>query len=301
MEYRITKEELGNELLFCTLIALEKCMQRHGLPLYVVGARARDVAMRLMKADEPKRRTEDLDVAIAVDDWAAFDEICHTLQENHFKRYKNTQKFFYKGENGELDFEVDVVPFGGVAVDEKIAWPPEGNPVMSVKCFNDVMKEAVQVIIEDQVSVKIAPLCGQFLIKLDTWHDRHNVTDKDAEDMLFILKSYLDIQLLYKEDNVPPEVVTFRDEDASPIVWGAQWLAYDISKLLSTEHLKFYSDFVSKELAQEENSELIYHFMRYWGGDMDDIDDNYDTCRLIWSVIGDILLSEFKKRVRYED
>ena len=77
--------------------------------------------------------------------------------------------------------------------------------------------------------------------------------------------------------------------------------AYDISKLLSTEHLKFYSDLVSKELAQEENSELIYHFMRYWGGDMDDIDDNYDTCRLIWSVIGDILLSELKKRVRYED
>ena len=41
-----------------------------------------------------------------------------------------------------------------------------------------------------------------------------------------------------------------------------------------------------------------YHFE---GGDMDDIEDNYDTCRLIWSVIGDILLSEFKKRVRYED
>lgn len=112
MEYRITKEELGNDLLFCTLIALEKCMERHGLPLYVVGARARDVAMRLMKADEPKRRTEDLDVAIAVEDWSAFDEICHTLQENHFKRHKNTQKFFYKGDNGELDFEVDVVPFG---------------------------------------------------------------------------------------------------------------------------------------------------------------------------------------------
>ena len=98
MEYRITKEELGNDLLFCTLIALEKCMERHGLPLYVVGARARDVAMRLMKVDEPKRRTEDLDVAIAVEDWAAFDEICHTLQENHFKRYKNTTPLRYRND-----------------------------------------------------------------------------------------------------------------------------------------------------------------------------------------------------------
>ena len=41
--------------------------------------------------------------------------------------------------------------------------------------------------------------------------------------------------------------------------------------------------------------------MRYWGGDTDDIDDNYDTCRLIWSVIGNILLSELKIRVRDED
>ena len=135
MEYRITKEELGNDLLFSTLIALEKCMAVHGLPLYVVGARARDIAMRLMKAEEPKRRTEDLDVAIAVEDWAAFDGICQTLQKYHFKRHKHTHKFFYQGNNGELDFEVDVVPFGGLAVDEKIAWPPEGNPVMSVKCL----------------------------------------------------------------------------------------------------------------------------------------------------------------------
>lgn len=66
MEYKISKEELGNDWLYSTLIALDKCMAAHGLPLYVVGARARDVAMKLMKGDEPKRRTEDLDVAIAI-------------------------------------------------------------------------------------------------------------------------------------------------------------------------------------------------------------------------------------------
>ena len=120
MEYKITKEELGNDWLYSTLVALNKCMAEHGLPLYVVGARARDVAMKLMKGDEPKRRTEDLDVAIAIEDWQTFDDICKTLENNHFKRHGETQKFFYKGVNGDLDFEVDIVPFGGVAVDEKI-------------------------------------------------------------------------------------------------------------------------------------------------------------------------------------
>jgi len=52
MEYKITKEKLGNDWLYSTLVALNKCMAEHGLPLYVVGARARDVAMKLMKGDE---------------------------------------------------------------------------------------------------------------------------------------------------------------------------------------------------------------------------------------------------------
>lgn len=78
------------------------------------------------------------------------------------------------------------------------------NPVMSVKCFQDVMNEAVTVIVNGEVEVKMAPLCGQFLIKLDTWNDRNASTDKDAEDMLFILKNYLDIQLLYQKTMCRP-------------------------------------------------------------------------------------------------
>lgn len=292
MDYKISKEELNNDWLYSTLIALDKCMAAHGLPLYLVGARARDVAMKLMKVDQPKRRTEDLDVAIAIENWQVFDNICKTLENNHFKRHGNTQKFFYKGENGDIDFEVDIVPFGGVAVDEKIGWPPEGNPVMSVKCFQDVMKVAVSVIFDEEVKLKMAPLCGQFLIKLDTWNDRHAVTDKDAEDMLFILRNYFDIQL-YIEDKIPPEVVNFNDESLDPIIWGAQWMAYDICQLLSTDHLKFYADLIALELRKEERSDLVYHFMKYYGNkNTEDISKYYEMCRNIWSEFGKIFTNE---------
>ena len=296
MEYRITKEELGNDWLYSTLIALDKCMAEHGLPLYVVGARARDFAMKLMKSYEPKRRTEDLDIAIAIEDWQTFDDICKTLENNHFKRYGETQKFFYKGEEGNIDFEVDIVPFGGVAVNEKIVWPPEGNPVMSVKCFQEVMKEAVTVIVNGEVRVKMAPLCGQFLLKLDSWNDRNASTDKDAEDMLLILRNYLDIKLLY-QDNAPPETVDFDDESLDTTIWGAQWLAFDISKLLSTEHLQFYTELAAEELKKEENSILIYHFMKNFGNsEVDDIGGNYEQCRQIWGVFVEIFTKELEKR-----
>lgn len=298
MEYRITKQELGNEWMYHALFALEKCMAIHGLPLYVVGARARDIAMRMMKLDEPKRHTEDLDVAVAIESWEVFDSLCSTMEKNCFKRFKNTQKFFYKGENRDLDFEVDVVPFGGVAVEEKIGWPPNGDPLMSVKCFQDVMKMADTVVVDEKFKFKMASLCGQFLIKLDAWNDRKTRTDKDAEDMLFILRNYFDTQIL--QEITPPDVVDFKDDKLDIIMWSAQWLAYDVGKLLTTEHLLFYSNLVAEELAKEENSELIFHFMKYYDDTEDDVLGSYHKCRDVWKVFNEILEKELDLREQKE-
>ena len=115
--------------------------------------------------------------------------------------------------------------------------------------------------------------------------------------MLFILKNYLDIQLLYKEDSVPPDVVTIEDESTDAIIWGAQWLAFDISQLLSTEHLQFYTDLIAEEMEKEEKSELVYHFMKYYNNkDVDDISNYYDSCRAIWSEFCKIFINELKER-----
>lgn len=293
MNYNITKQELGNDWLYSTMVALNNCMAQHQLPLYIVGARARDIAMKLMNGDEPKRRTEDLDVAIAIPDWQTFDAICNTLSKNHFVRKNNTQKFYYHGENDDIDFEVDIVPFGGVAVDEMIGWPPEGNPVMSVKCFQDVMNHAISVNVNGEFTMNMAPLAGQFLIKLDTWNDRNLSTDKDAEDMVFILKNYLDVQFSM-DDNVPPDVITFEEERTDSIIWSTQWLAYDISKMLSTEHLSFYSELIKKELSKEEKSNLVFHLMKFYGSNNDD--NTYNTCRCILQTFASILQVEINDR-----
>ena len=115
--------------------------------------------------------------------------------------------------------------------------------------------------------------------------------------MLFILKNYLDIQLIYQSDNTPPDVVKFEDESTDTIVWSAQWLAYDISKLLTTDHLQFYTELISKDIEQEEKSELIYHFMKYFGNkEMDDITNHYESCRSIWSEFERIFTNELNER-----
>ena len=112
--------ETNMNLLYDTLSALEHTLSTLSVPVYVVGATARDMAMLLLHEDEPKRKTRDLDVAIAIPDWEAFDKVSEALQHNHFEKLPAKQRFVYKGRNNDNDYEVDVVPFGGVEEDEQI-------------------------------------------------------------------------------------------------------------------------------------------------------------------------------------
>lgn len=86
MEYRITKTQIENDLLYETLKALYEGMKALGLPLYIVGGTARDFSRAILGTDKPARVTTDLDVAIAIRDWSAFDKICAELEKRQFMR-----------------------------------------------------------------------------------------------------------------------------------------------------------------------------------------------------------------------
>lgn len=210
--------------------------------------------MKLLGADSSKRKTFDLDVAVALTDWAQYDDLTSALKENHFKKLKAHQKFAYKGPNNDNDYEVDVVPYGKVADDELVKWPPKGCPEMSVRCYDDVMACAIEVTI-DKIPVKIAPLAGQFLIKLDTWIDRNDRENKDAIDMRFILEQYYMARMM--DGDEIPDAVSLEGEDQK--LWSAQWVADETRKMLSTEHLAYYASFLRDELDKEEESKLLQH------------------------------------------
>lgn len=260
MTYNIVKADLENDLLYDTIVALQAGLKTLGLPLYVVGATARDIAMNLLHVEASVRRTLDLDVAIALSDWGQFDRVTQELQQRNFKKDNAKQRFYFKGEDGNNDFEVDVVPFGGVEIDEMIGWPPEGNPQMSVRCFRDVMAQADTVVIDGQYEIMIAPLCGQFLIKLDTWIDRNMSTDKDARDMLYIMENFFSANVEVK--SLPP-VLGIEEDDFDTTVGGARWIAYELRNILSSEHIGYYTECINQELKKEEGSRLVAHFIKY--------------------------------------
>ena len=255
MEYNITRDTLQNNLLYDTLKALSKVMYDLQLDVYVVGALARDIAMEILKMPPSPRRTADLDVAIALKDWSQFELLKEQLLKNNFVKGKPKQRFYYKGEDGNNDYEIDIVPFGKLETDEKVAWPPEGNPEMSVKCFKDVMNIADTVVIDDTIIVKMAPLSGQFFIKFDTWIDRHLLTDKDAADMLYIMDNFYLAYVSFKQP-VPDEVQE-TSERFDLLNGGARWIACEMREFLTNEHLQFYTNQLQEQIELDENSPLI--------------------------------------------
>ena len=281
MEYNISIEELQSDLLAETLHELSICYAELGTEVYVVGAAARDLAMRLLKMQNAPRRTLDLDVAVLLQDWRQYEKLTATLLQHHFVKSEEKQRFIYNGSNGRNQYKVDIVPFGAIATDEQVAWPPDGSPVMSVRCFEDVMRAADRVVVDNSFSFRIAPLSGQFLIKLDTWQDRHLKTKKDATDMVYILQNIY-VAYALNSNGLPPEI-DINAEQFDVTVAGAEWIAAELKKILTPEHRRYYATLLQKELDIEENSVLM--------NDMLDMSDsrNYMLFRRALSRIVQIL------------
>lgn len=255
MEYTIHKEDLQNDLMAETLQVLAGCYRQLGAEVFVVGAAARDIALRLLDVTNAPRRTIDLDVAVMLQEWNQYERLTSILLQNHFEKAREKQRFYYLGSNGRIRFEVDIVPFGAIAEEDQVAWPPEGSPVMSVRCFEDVMRVADKVTIDGAFAFRLASLSGQFLIKLDTWNDRRMKTKKDAVDMAFLLQNVY-VAYALAHDGLPPEVDT-NTEQFDVIVAGAEWMAVDLKKILSDEHRHFYAEMLRGELTKNEESPLL--------------------------------------------
>lgn len=282
MEYAISKADLHNDLLAETLQALSECFGAIGAEVYVVGASARDIALRLLKVEDTPRRTLDLDVAVALKEWSQYDRLSHVMQRNCFEKDKAKQRFTYLGKDGRNRFEVDVVPFGDIEENGLVAWPPEGSPVMSVRGFSDVMAHADGVDVEGAFSFRLASLSGQFLIKLDAWGDRHFRTRKDVADMVYIMQNVYVAYALSSKDM--PEEVGMDASNFDVVVAGTEWIAADLKGMLSDANRRYYADMLRKELDKAEESQLI--------NDMLDASDsrNYALFRRALSRMSEILM-----------
>lgn len=195
------------------LRTVSRAIETLGMPYVIVGATARDLVMHHAHGAAIERATRDVDFAIKIADWGAFDAIRNQLAKVGFELTRAQHRL-----HGPAGAIVDIVPFGLVAdKTASIAWPPDGKVVMNVLGFQEACDNAERVRIaqEPELIIPVATPAGMALLKLIAWSDRIRETrSKDAQDFAYLLQSY---------ERIPVVTEMLFSEEWAPIMDGYGW------------------------------------------------------------------------------
>ncbi|PZO45145.1 MAG: hypothetical protein DCF19_01245 [Pseudanabaena frigida] len=174
------------------LIAIVKTLD---LQMILVGAGARLIVFD-QKFGEG-RGTKDWDVAISVDSWETYQKLGEALINGNPLIFQST-KTAHRFRHIETAIDVDIVPFGEIGEpDQEIIWTDTGNP-MSVLDFDEALSHAVTTNIDD-LEIQVIYIPSLIVLKVFAWGDRGERTNKDLEDIEFILSKYEDNDRVYNE------------------------------------------------------------------------------------------------------
>lgn len=201
--------------------------------MLMAGAMARDLLLMHAHGVRIARATGDVDLAFAIEDWTGFERLCAQLTGSGlFKAHRAIAHRLYYRET----VQIDVIPFGGVErPDRSIAWPPDGSMVMNVLGYREAMASANTVKLPQDQSVKIVSLPALTVLKVLAWEQRHNIQpDKDASDLLLVLRHYFDAgnaERLYLE-----AAHLLETDDFDYQVAGAWLLGWDAAAVILTHN-----------------------------------------------------------------
>jgi len=207
------------------LIVMERVARLTNLRYYVVGAAARDILMYHLHGLPLNRASPDIDFAMAVESWAAFDALkAALLAEPNFRAdAKIGHRLHYSPPVGD-GFPVDLVPFGGIEIfPSQVAWPPDMAIVMNVAGYAEALDSAVLVQVADGCDVYVASIPGLATTKLIAWLDRGQSNPKDAVDFRYLLEHYAsagNVDRLYGEELPLLAACDYAFERAGPRLLG---------------------------------------------------------------------------------
>jgi predicted nucleotidyltransferase len=157
----------------------------------LVGAMARDLLLYHAHGIRAARATSDVDLALAVADWAEFGSLRNALlSSGTFEPHRKVNhKVFHRGR-----LEIDLIPFGGVERDDgSIVWPPEDDFTMGVLGFREALASSIDILLPHAQRVAVVALPMLAVLKILAWSERRaREPRKDAPDFVFILWHYLD-------------------------------------------------------------------------------------------------------------
>jgi predicted nucleotidyltransferase len=166
------------------LAVLDACAKAVGAEYMVVGATARDILAAALVDRRPGRATRDVDIAVGVADWKAFERLTAGLVPRRAGHAFTVQVF-----GGAV--EVDVIPYGGVEEpDRSVVFPDDHR--LNVLGVSEVFDTAQIARLPGALDVWVPTVAGLALLKIMAWADRRLQSRRDAVDLDEILGWYGD-------------------------------------------------------------------------------------------------------------
>jgi predicted nucleotidyltransferase len=222
------------------------------IDFFVIGATARDIIFNMVHNIKSFRATNDIDFSIRIKTWDEFEKLTNSLIKKGFAKSNIVHRFQYKSIPS-----IDIVPFGKISTPEtSIIWPDKQSKEMNVlgfeECFAD--SEDMKVSSNPDLIIKIASVRGLVIMKLIAWKDGFPSRSRDALDILYIIKNYIEAgnsERLFKENN---DLV---DDNFDFELTGAILLGRDIAKLASPTALSFINEILDYEIKNFDTSPFI--------------------------------------------
>jgi predicted nucleotidyltransferase len=220
-----------------------------GFAMLITGAFARDLHLHYAWGVPVQRQTGDVDFALAVPDWAAFELLRGQLVNTG--RFAEVRGLPHRLRHCD-GMPVDLVPFGAIETEQRqIAWPPAGDVVMDVFGFREAEATAVGVELPQGVQAAVVSLPALAWLKIVCWQDRHRRSPgKDAQDLQQILNHYLETG---QEPRLWDEFLPWTQEDSFDYVLaGARMLGRDIAAQLDAKALARVSAIITQQANTEQ-------------------------------------------------
>jgi predicted nucleotidyltransferase len=263
------------------LIASEA--QEKNIKFFIIGATARDLVFQHGFGTEARRATKDIDLGVQVSSWDEFEGLKNGLVETgRFMRTKSAHRLMY-----EKLTPVDIVPFGAIKEEDgSISWPPDHEVRMSIVGFEDAYNDAMMVRLKTNPDLDVLVVSPPSLavLKLIAWKDRASAGYKDAIDLCFIIRGYLDIG---NNERLHEEHSDLVGEDFDYVRAGARLLGRDIANILGEKVMEVLLQIIEEQTAEGGKFPLVEDMSR--GDPREIFEENLILLKLVKQGILDVV------------
>ena len=229
------------------------------IPFFLVGAGARDIFFSALFGIKTRRASLDIDIGIKVSSWGEVAGLIDALLTSGRFVAINRLRSRFRHSNGAL---VDIVPFGIIENPSgKVKWPAS-DLIMTTIGFEEAFEcsIAVQIKSDPAIAVQICTPPSMVILKIIAWYEKYPERAKDAQDIQYILESYIDAGNDHRLDEEDADLRTEENFDygmASPRILGR-----DITKIANAETISLVQGILERETKPDSEFRLLTDMTR---------------------------------------